>query len=639
MPSGIKKDELLFAYIGGDYAASGAVLSTATSGWETILSHGNSTSDCYQAIMWKIASGPSEADLVVTSSVSQQMCAIVRRIKDTHLTEPIAGYYNYTGDSKFAQYMFRPRQYEDKCIHMTGISGDGSDTAPSYIGEWGAGNQGWTLDTYAQSIPTSINGVGITLGFNATSDVATFDRHTAVSTGGITFWNMLTTDSSVGVQMIIRPRSFAGETANLCQYSAELVDNTAGDTSTYDRWYISSAATATYDQTGMDGVANHATLLTDGSSSQENRATWTFQRNSETHHTMPGVARIFIKKEGTATVVPQIQLRDATTNSATPSGDNIAVQLETELGTLFEVANSLPSGAYEVRTADASDVVGDWWEIILEGTFLRNPQIVIYPDRHVTYGGVSSQTPIGACTVGNVELYLNATADDIRGTVAKYNRPSEDMAATGLLIRDKHLGTGYAVKTGQRPEVTPTGSEVWVSPGSGLDAITTVVSSGTLRTQNFTDWAVIDAGQANITVNQRFGCLLTSTRGIYVGCRFDALGNNGYMAAIEAPFTANPLLTISKCTANAFGTKLAQVDLGTGASTWKDFDMSISTDTDEIVASCTFAEPDGTLTTKSVTYVTTDLNTNTSAMIGMYATSGDILVLGYNDFTVWDYSP
>jgi hypothetical protein len=171
-----------------------------------------------------------------------------------------------------------------------------------------------------------------------------------------------------------------------------------------------------------------------------------------------------------------------------------------------------------------------------------------------------------------------------------------------------------------------------------LDGFYPVAAPGNLATPNFTDWAVIDAGQANITVNQRFAQIITSTKGIYVGCRYDSGGNNGYAASIVDPFTANPKLQIFPMVANSFGAAVATVDLATGASTWHDFDMTISCDANEIVASVTF-EYGGSTDTKSVTYVSADLNTNTYAMIGMYATAGDILMRAYNEFTVRDYSP
>jgi len=657
MPSGIKKNELLIAYVGGDYAASGATLSTSTTGWDTLVSHGNSTSDCYQAIMWKIAENASEADLVVTSSHSQQMAAIIRRVKDTHQTYPFLGYYIHTMDNSGRNaYVIVPQQIEDKCMVFAGYSGDGGDQVPGLISNFGANQIDWVDDTYAQSMGSaSTSGVGICTAFNETA-ANTFDRYSQSAPLASTGWRLPVGDIGVVMCAIIRPAGYDTSDYNLIYSPRDCTEGNTNDSITANFWHNSSLGTGTYDQVGMDGVANHASFISDNNASQTNCTSFQAWRGSYSLDDMYGdvehyVARVFIKKEATQTAIPRIGLYDSTGAASTPNGVNTSVQLEVQLGTLYSYNDTLVgNSSWSIRTADSnlpdgSPIVGDWWEVCIEGDCIQTtPSLGIWPDAHSTYGGVSSAGPTGGVTLGWAELRLGTTLADVEGSDL-VGLPPDDGRFDDYLVYDAHNGISIGEKNGIVPMKSYNGAR-YQEAGSGLAAIYAVASQGNLRTANYTDWCTIDTGQINFTARQQFGLLATSTRAIGVGCRMDTLGQNGYIAMISGQWTSTPLLEIVPIVASAFGTAVATVQLEVGSVdyTYQWFDLSISCDADEIVASVTYGYGDWgptakTQDTKSVTYVSTDLNANTSACFSMYATGGDMLCTAHGPFTVVDYSP
>lgn len=623
MPDDIVAGELLVVVCGGDYAASGALFSTATTGWTLQLTQGNSTSDCYQGIFWKEAVG-ADADLVIDSNLSQRMVSIAFRVENADTTNPFMSQFNYTGSaSRWGEELYAPRQIETHCMLLGSVSMDGSNRAPVNPSTYAQSN-GWASLADIQSNPATTTGVGLSV---STCPSEELDEEVFMP---VSKWGVLTktlTDSAMVVTAIIRAVGVDSSQTNLINYSRDLSLKTL-DISMAEMWYASSAATATFDQPGIGGVANTATRLLDNNGSQKNYVTFNF----DTHNTWDAkrcVVRYIIKKEpGGATAVPYLQIR-AQTGPGFTSGLALSVQIETELGTLFETADDLANGSYAIQEFPGDS---DFWEVVMQADVpTRYPTATMYPDLGLSYGGGESAAQVLGFDLGSVEMYLNCDKEDVFGKPARLRDPENDMQTGAYLVYDPHMGTGNVAITGQKPPVRVAASDVWISPGSGLDGIYNQYH-GMLRTANFTDWTVVNAGQPNIKVHQRFNSIWTAGTNAWLGVRFDATGSNGWMVGINNVLV-NPTLVIQRVVADAF--EAAVVTEATGHAAHRDsFDLTVTADAAGIYASLFIGN---TETEYTAELIDTEYNDQEHAAIGMYATGGVNYVLAVGPFSVESY--
>lgn len=159
---------------------------------------------------------------------------------------------------------------------------------------------------------------------------------------------------------------------------------------------------ATFDQIGMLGEANSASLLdeTNVSTSVARVQAQTILDDSNTH-----VGRLFIKKDSDITRFPALQLE-----VRNGSLQQVALQINTQTGATTIVSSI---GTVDSEVYDG----GDWWEVLVSvvnnTTGNDAARLLIYP-AHGDVFGTGAGTAQGTCIVGNAELYLDTTIAKVR---------------------------------------------------------------------------------------------------------------------------------------------------------------------------------------------------------------------------------
>ena len=168
-------------------------------------------------------------------------------------------------------------------------------------------------------------------------------------------------------------------------------------------WTKSGAATA-LDAVGLTGAPNTATTVTDDSAAAYEYA---LKYTSITADTSTHTARYFIKKDSDTTRYPALDLM---MKGGPPTRERIV--LNTQTGSAVEIE---ANGDYEVNSA------GDFWEILISATndgTRTNAQMVVAPAANSDGSTSVDATATGSVIVGNVELFLNRTIDQVRGIPA-----------------------------------------------------------------------------------------------------------------------------------------------------------------------------------------------------------------------------
>lgn len=160
-------------------------------------------------------------------------------------------------------------------------------------------------------------------------------------------------------------------------------------------WTQVGTAVSALDETGIDGVANHATTITDddGASAERVYQDVTISNDSNTH-----VSHVFIKKDADTSRFPEIgvQLLNGT------SQYNF-IHLNTATGAIT-TANSLGT------VSDWVEDHGDWWKVVIivanntTGNTLL--QFSVYGARATVFG-TRSDAATGSCIVGHAQVELN----------------------------------------------------------------------------------------------------------------------------------------------------------------------------------------------------------------------------------------
>lgn len=183
-------------------------------------------------------------------------------------------------------------------------------------------------------------------------------------------------------------------------YSRDLASGrTAG------KWLVANSPVTVYDAVGMEGIPNTATTLGDDSSGSTE---YPIQHVSKLSTDLDCTCRIFVKK-GPISVddYPSIAVR-VSNNSIR----NVSIWFDPDTG------NYLISGANPTVYSVEVNSYDLWWEIII---YLRDQwsgtSISVLLMAAAGYGwpptGITGAQ--GSIIIGNVEMYIGALPDDIRG--------------------------------------------------------------------------------------------------------------------------------------------------------------------------------------------------------------------------------
>jgi hypothetical protein len=171
-------------------------------------------------------------------------------------------------------------------------------------------------------------------------------------------------------------------------------------------WFLlSGTAVVTYDQDGLTGEPNTASLVDDQDAGNANVVYKNFPITADGN---PRTARFFIKKDSDQTRFPQLEMT---------SGWISRWALDTSLGTL------VPYSGNDASADAVVDSVGDWWAITMT---VDNDGAAAQTYVYMTPAARSTQTADGALEpalqgsiiVGGVELYGNQTIAEVRGAGA-----------------------------------------------------------------------------------------------------------------------------------------------------------------------------------------------------------------------------
>jgi hypothetical protein len=215
-------------------------------------------------------------------------------------------------------------------------------------------------------------------------------------------------------------------------------------------WAVLAGAISSYNQVGLDGIINTASLLTDQSAttlSGVNQFIPNIPNDSATN-----TAIVYIKKDSDVTRFPEIEFRltggtqqDYSLDLNTSTGESTSRTGGT--GTVYSEVNSY----------------GDWWQCLISvnnnSTGNTTARIIIYPALGTIIGVVNNDAQ-GSIIIGNVELYHNKTIDEAKIITPQYSvtnpiigkvpqsptNPAQDIL--GNLLTNPGVGTNHLAVTG-----------------------------------------------------------------------------------------------------------------------------------------------------------------------------------------------
>jgi hypothetical protein len=182
---------------------------------------------------------------------------------------------------------------------------------------------------------------------------------------------------------------------NSCLYSRDLTD-ASWQQNTY----------ATYDQVGLTGESNTATLADDPESSSilfRKQSGLVISADTATYTEV-----VYFKKDTDQTRYPAVYL------SMGGGSGPVACRgcIDTQTGYSWINYNPDASGVIEVID------LGDWWKVLVQLTNNGTKTDInpgMYPANTATLDGNEDATATGSVIVGNVEVYLNKTIAEVRG--------------------------------------------------------------------------------------------------------------------------------------------------------------------------------------------------------------------------------
>ncbi len=198
---------------------------------------------------------------------------------------------------------------------------------------------------------------------------------------------------------------------NSCQwynYSGPLLTNdyASPNTDLTDGWTEVGTGTVTFDQIGISGVSNQASLVTNTSSSdrylvQKTAGNFSIDNN-------PFCGKLVIKKEISAVSNARLLIG----NIQSPQAD-ISLKFNAQTGLISIISVTASNTAFEVRD------YGDWWEVTVQlnknGSVGNKGLWLIDPAYNDDGSTIQDLTVQGSITIGEVAIYEDVTIGNIRG--------------------------------------------------------------------------------------------------------------------------------------------------------------------------------------------------------------------------------
>ncbi len=168
-------------------------------------------------------------------------------------------------------------------------------------------------------------------------------------------------------------------------------------------WAETGSSVAAFDAVGLEGIANTASTLTDDAGTLEFVDEIITVPNDSNTHTW----RVFIDKDVDETRFPEVECR---LTGGTQQDRSLDLNTSTGAST-----SRVDTGTTAIEVND----VGLWWECLISvannTTGNVSARILIYPALGTTIAVVNNAAT-GSIIVGNVELHLNKTIEQVRGS-------------------------------------------------------------------------------------------------------------------------------------------------------------------------------------------------------------------------------
>lgn len=167
-------------------------------------------------------------------------------------------------------------------------------------------------------------------------------------------------------------------------------------------WSAQNTGTALLDEIGLTGAENTATTVDDSSTSEKGAI---YRSYYSPDGTVPVILKTWVKKtSGSIDNYPAVGIH--------VTGDDGYVVIDTTNGTIVDRTGREPDDS-----AIISD--GDWWvvlvEVIKDYTF-STQNVYIQPAYNDDGTGVQVDAAIGTCIIGNAEVYIDKSIEDVKYT-------------------------------------------------------------------------------------------------------------------------------------------------------------------------------------------------------------------------------
>ena len=171
-------------------------------------------------------------------------------------------------------------------------------------------------------------------------------------------------------------------------------------------WLQLGTPVLSFDQTGIDGSANAATLVNDNyvSGNEYIRFAYSGLRSDTT----VSAASFYVKKDSDNTIFPEFHLRSNTSDAL--AGDGLALQINTSTGASAARIDTGTNGNWTVASYDAN-----WWKVTMDAPNTSDKYIIlaVVPAASNSLGGAWVISLQRSVVMGNIEMYFNATEADI----------------------------------------------------------------------------------------------------------------------------------------------------------------------------------------------------------------------------------
>jgi len=187
--------------------------------------------------------------------------------------------------------------------------------------------------------------------------------------------------------------------------SQPVVTNEVPNSNNLSLWTISAGSTATFDQIGIDGTSDAATLVTDTLTNSQCNVYQTITGVDLTSSKVSTV--VHIKKEDVVTSNASILL-----GPFNPTYQDHTISINLNTGSFLVPADD--TGTLEVSVVL---LPGDWWKIVMSvNTDIANDSIYVFitPTIYDLDSIIANITHTGSCIVGNVDVFIGKTFEETK---------------------------------------------------------------------------------------------------------------------------------------------------------------------------------------------------------------------------------